>query len=167
MHRTRVSGFTLIELMVAIAIVAILAAIAFPSFKSTLQSNHVSTAANDLMASFSLARSEAIRSNRGGGICPSKDGAACGGAWNDGWLVWTDANRNGALDTGEPVVRYSQGKAKTLVSGGATVIAFDAQGRAIGGEKKINLKPSDGDTPARCLVMNATGQTRIEKAACT
>lgn len=166
MNSIRAKGFTLVELMTVIAVIAILTAMAFPSFLSSLRSNRVSTATNEVMASLALARSEAIRSARGGGVCTSADGNSCGGSWNDGWLVWTDNNGNGALDEGEPVIRYVQAKQKMTVAGSAAILAFDARGRSEAGIATIDLHPEDVATPARCIHLSATGQTRIEKEAC-
>src|SRR5690606_7896913 len=96
MSRRNFAGFTLLELMVVIAIAAILLALALPSFTSTLRSNRVATSTNELLATLSLARSEAVRNTRGAGVCTSADGGACGGDWDSGWLVWGDSNGNGA-----------------------------------------------------------------------
>ena len=130
------SGFTLIELMVTISVLAILLALGLPSFQSSLRSNRVATATNEMIASISLARSEAIRSTRGGGVCASADGAACGGTWSDGWLVWADANANGGLDAGETGLRYSRGDARLSASGPAAASACDARGRRRGGRRR-------------------------------
>ena len=75
MSKRQVTGFTLIELLVTISIMAILLTIALPSFQGSMRSNRVATTSNELLASLSLARSEAIRSTRGGGVCASADGA--------------------------------------------------------------------------------------------
>ncbi|MET0544497.1 MAG: GspH/FimT family pseudopilin, partial [Variovorax sp.] len=125
-------GFTLIELMVAIAVVAVLLAMALPSFRGTIRSNRLATTTNEFISSISLARSEAIRSSRGAAVCASTNGTACGGTWNDGWLVWTDVNGNAAIDTGETVVRYVQGHANLSLtaSGSATSIVFNGRGGA-------------------------------------
>src|SRR5690554_5417112 len=72
-------GVTLIELMVTLAVFAIGAAVAYPSFTSVIRSNRVATSTNNFIGAFNLARSEAIRSNRGGAVCPSADGEACFG----------------------------------------------------------------------------------------
>lgn len=167
MSAYRTTGFTLIELMVTIAVLAILTALAFPSFQGTLRSNRIATTTNELLASISMARSEAIRSTQGGGVCSSTDGKACGGDWNSGWLVWTDSNGNEKLDGTEPVIRYVQPKARLLVSGSATLIAFDSRGRSASGKQDISLQP-EGDIaePARCLRISPAGQTHIEKSAC-
>ena len=169
MSRQEITGFTLLELMVIIAILAILVTLALPSFQSTLRSNRVATASNELLASLSLARSEGIRSTRGGGVCTSANGTACGGNWNDGWIVWTDANGNGVLDEGETVTRYSAGKPQLQLGGSAaaTTIAFDGRGRIKGSSKPaINIAPKGAADPVRCINIGATGQVRMAKVAC-
>mgnify|MGYP003578936849 CR=1 FL=1 len=166
MSRSRSSGFTLVELMVAIAVLAILTTLALPSFQETLRSNRVATSSNELLTSFTLARSEAIRSTRGAGVCASADGATCGNDWNAGWLVWNDSDSDGALDAGENIVRYSQAKAQMALLGSVTSIAFDARGRASGGLQTIGVKPYGHDAPVRCVTVNATGQVKIGRAAC-
>ncbi|XDZ22993.1 GspH/FimT family pseudopilin [Xanthomonas hydrangeae] len=81
-------GFSLIEMMVTIAVLAIVMAIAFPNFTALLNSNRLSSAANELSASLQLARSEAVRSNASVTLCRSDNGASCasGGAWTR-WIV--------------------------------------------------------------------------------
>lgn len=166
MSKRQVAGFTLLELMITIAIAAILLAIALPSFQSSLRSNRVATATNEALASLSLARSEAIRNTRGAGVCASADGSSCGADWNSGWLVWSDADGDGVIDAGE-IVRYSQGKASVTMTGSAATLNFDRRGRASGGLQTISIAPSDATTPARCITINMTGQTRVAQAACS
>ena len=166
MHENRAKGFTLVELMIVVAVIAVLASMAFPSFQASIRSNRVATASNELLASLALARTEAIRSTRGGAVCTTTDGANCGGSWNDGWLVWTDTNGNQALDAGEPIVRHVQNSQKLAFNGSVNLIAFDNRGRSVAGAASIGLKPYDVATPARCINLSAAGQTRLEKAAC-
>ena len=98
-------GFTAIELMVTVAILAVLAAIAAPSFKPLIERWQVRQASEELQSTLYFARSEAIK--RGGGIViqrnASSDGCTTSSTdlWDCGWVVFADKNRNGTLDAGE------------------------------------------------------------------
>lgn len=170
MRRTHASGFSLIELMVTIAIVAILLAVAFPSFEGSLRSNRVATGTNELLASLSLARSEAIRNPAGAALCTSTDGAACGGDWNDGWLVWLDLNQNGEVNPGERVIRYVEGNDRLVLaavstSADPTLIQFDVRGRA-NDTYTIDLQPDNcptGQQLIREFTVNPTGQVTVDR----
>jgi type IV fimbrial biogenesis protein FimT len=99
------SGMTLLELLVMLAVSAILLTIGLPSFASLIHSNHVTSATNELVGSLHLARAEAIK--RGGRIviCPSATGVACSGAnWHQGWVMFYDQDNDAALDASETVV---------------------------------------------------------------
>lgn len=71
------AGFTLIELAVTIAVLAILLAIASPSFETLINQNRLGAASNQVIATLQTARVEAIRQNRKVMICDSADGAQC------------------------------------------------------------------------------------------
>jgi type IV fimbrial biogenesis protein FimT len=87
LHRAD-AGFTLIEMMVAIAIMAILLAIAVPSFREAGLSSELRSFSSDLLASANLARSEAIKRNAPVTLCVSAGGTSCGsGGWEQGWIV--------------------------------------------------------------------------------
>ena len=92
-------GFSLVELMVTLAVAAILVAIAAPSFASIFNSNRLSGAANEMVASLQVARMEAIRYNSRTVVCRSEDGLSCapGAVWN-GWVTLGDTDRDGAVD---------------------------------------------------------------------
>jgi len=174
-----VAGFSLIELMVTVAIVAVVATVAYPSFQGVLRSNRVATHTNQLMASLMLARSEATRNPTGAALCTSTNGASCGGGWNDGWMVWVDVDGDGTPDAGERVVRYTQGNPNLALSatalpaaGGASLIRFDARGRTVGAAQTytIDLQPSDcpsGQDMVRRLSIGATGQVQTTHRNCT
>lgn len=87
-------GFTLVELMVAIAVIAILLMIAVPSFQEAALGSQLRAVANDLVASTHLARSEAIKRNTAVTLCASADGQACDAdaSWREGWIVACRSN---------------------------------------------------------------------------
>lgn len=80
-------GFTLIELMVTIAVLAITLTIAAPSFQGLINSNRLVSQSNELVASLQLARSEAIRRNAKVEVCASSDGSTCD-TTSDTWTQW-------------------------------------------------------------------------------
>lgn len=177
-------GFTLVELMVTLAVLAILVGMSYPSFQRVIRSSRVTTVANELMASVALARSAAIRTSLGAGICKSNDQSSCGAAgvsWNDGWLVWEDSNRNGLKDSGETILSYTQGRSSLQMNGpandadasGATIsegITFDGRGRRRSGvDLQISIQPENCQATEqlrRVLTVNYSGQVRSERVAC-
>jgi type IV fimbrial biogenesis protein FimT len=176
------AGFTLTEVMVVVTIVAILVAIGLPGFQSSLRSNRVATAINTLTASVALARSEAIRSPGGAWLCSSRDGTLCDGDWNDGWIVWIDANEHDGIaqptGVGDEVIRRVQADGDIVISGSspagagaATSIRFDRHGRVASGnaQRVFDIEPVDcpaGNELHRTLTLALNGRVATTKGAC-
>jgi type IV fimbrial biogenesis protein FimT len=126
--RPRAAGFTLVELMVTVAIVAILSAIALPSFSTSIRNSRLASTTNEFIAGVNLARSEAVKSNRIGQICASSDGATCGTDWSAGWIVWADADGDGVPQAGE-IRRHQQAlNGLTVASSSVARFTFTARG---------------------------------------
>jgi type IV fimbrial biogenesis protein FimT len=87
--RSAERGLTLIELMISVAVLAILLGIAVPSFTNATLGSRLSSHASKLVAGAALARSEAIKRNAVVAMCASADGATCAssGGWQQGWIV--------------------------------------------------------------------------------
>ena len=94
------SGFSLIELMVTIAIVSILLTLGVPSFSAVLRNITLTTQANNFVAAINLARSEAIRRNTAVTLSATASNITQH-HWESGWQIWVDSNGNGTLDNGE------------------------------------------------------------------
>lgn len=104
-------GFSLIELLVSLAILGILLAVSLPNFQDTIESNVTNSQAKLFITTLNLARSEAIKRGRNVGICPSNDGLDCDAAsWSTGWVVFVDVNgdsdgASGSIDGGDIIIR--------------------------------------------------------------
>jgi type IV fimbrial biogenesis protein FimT len=138
-HRDRslhAAGFTLIELMVTVAVVVILLVVAVPSFNNATLGGKLASYANSLAASAYLARSEAMKRNAAITLCASSDGTSCAasGGWDQGWIVMCPSD-----------------DAVTCTSGGAGSIVFQRQAALAGGLKVIE------DGVARSLTFPPTG----------
>lgn len=157
-------GFTLIELMVALAIFAIITGLAAPSFVEMLRSNRIATASNELLVALQLARSEAIKQRRQIIVC-RRDGAgtACvnDGDWSGGWLVGAARGGNNSLDVGDPVdvIRvWDEPSGDLAVTGIAAGLVFEPDGRRVAAVD-INLNVSVAGV-TRTVTISPTGRAR-------
>jgi type IV fimbrial biogenesis protein FimT len=103
-----VSGFTIIEFLVVMLIVAIIAAIGLPSFKYVTTSNRISTEVNNLLGDMRYARTEALKDGLPVTVCASTNPyTACStsNSWETGWIVFADPNNTQAMATGQLPLR--------------------------------------------------------------
>ena len=172
-------GFTLIEMMVTITVLAILIALVTPSFRGVLRDNRAATQANALVGSLMLARTEAIKRNAPVVICRSNDGESCAGSeWEDGWIVWPDTNRSGTLnpDDGDGIPEAGEEmilQVEAALAGGfdltatGSAITYRPDGSIAGAADAFELVPPGGDTAhGRCLEIDTTGRPKVTKGAC-
>jgi len=105
----RQRGLTLIELMFAITVLAILLGIGAPSFVDFVRDNRVTALTNDLVTATALARSEASKRGLPVSVCPSANAVACSGAtdWAVGWIVFTDTGVAGAVDGTDEILQVA------------------------------------------------------------
>lgn len=173
MSLRRSKGFTLVELMVTIAVLAVLVAIAFPSFRGVMRNNQVASANNEVLGLFSLARSEGLRNNRGAGVCASTSGSACDGSWGDGLMAYSDLDGDGSFGGGDTVLRFVQIRPALTVTSAASASSgfiFDSRGRSRAtANQSITITPSACKTgePRRTLTVNLSGQVRVLQDTCS
>ena len=170
--RTQVRrGFTLVELMVSTAIVAILVGIAIPSFNSITLGAKLTSYANNLVASALLARSEAIKRNAVVSMCVSPTGTVCGtGGWEQGWIVMCKTTDNIICDPlgSSTIVIQSQPAMssgwKITESSTQTVIAYQPTGTGANAAtlKVCRYTPSIGDAE-REVKISSTGRPSVAK----
>lgn len=165
---------TLIELLVAIALVALITAIGIPSYQSITTSSRMASELNSLVGDLQYARAEAVKRGQNVTVCPSTNGTACAttSAWQGGWIVFPDPNNNQTVDTGETVLRYQTAfsSADTLVGkNNLQFITFNGTGFSLpasgSADRQITLNDAANDTSRRsCVIINSAGHLDVENA---
>ncbi len=171
-------GFTLIEMIVTMAVAAILLTVAVPSFKYVTNNNRMSAENNGLLGDLQFARAEAIKEGRTVTVCVSANGTTCANSttWQSGWIVFSDPTNVGVVDAGESILRVQHtfsGSDSFAASNNVSAITFNRDGYAIGiaNGTLITLHDSSNTSAwTRCLSVNLSGQLTTllyDGAVCT
>lgn len=168
------AGVTLIELLVAISILAILLTIGVPSFRDFFVENRVKAVTTDFLSSLNLARSEAIK--RGGRVvvCKSSNPTAANptcssGAWSQGWVVFVDVNNNAVRDAGETVLQAKSTVGQvTITDNFSTYISFTATGstKTIAGAFQAGTVTVCSSPSQQQVIINNRGRIQVQKGTC-
>lgn len=175
--RKRASGVTLIELMVTISIAVITITIAVPSFQGVITRNRIASFTNQLVQSFHLARSEAIKRGRNVIVCPSNstndaDPTCDGTAWTDGWIIYLDQDGDSSFNNDDVLIRVGQLGAvpvQITTSEFADGIEFRPTGQA---HKLAEMTTGSGSfilclpPEQRTIEVTPTGRIRLDKGSC-
>jgi type IV fimbrial biogenesis protein FimT len=159
--RRRIPGFTLIEMMIVLVIVAVLLMIALPSFNVLSLRTKLKSHANDMVASVYLARSEAIKRNATMTMCiANSDGDDCAGAgdWDQGWIV---------MDPNDLVIKWQQAASSDIkVFGLSSIDTLTFQPSGLTSTAATiylcPVKPTSG-VEERQVLVSATGRPRVDR----
>lgn len=144
-------GFTIIELMVTIAILGVLLSLAAPSFSTLIENQRAKSAAADLYASLVRARSEAVKRNTSMTLSPKS------ADWKSGWQIM-DPTSGAAIE--------DHGEIRGLSLAGPDSVTYRSSGR-ISGNTQINFNLSGNhSSSARCIYLDLSGRPAIRTGAC-
>ena len=163
----KTNGFTLIELMVVLALVAIILSLAAPSFMNIIANNRVASVANELVTALNVGKSEAVRTGEHTVLCKSPDGVQCdtSASWSDGWLLFQDTDNNQAVNDGERIIRVGRAPDSRLDLDfyTANYIGFNPNGRTVMNENgHFCIRNTWDDTNSRAVVVTMAGHIRTE-----
>lgn len=156
-RKSREAGFSLVELMVTVTVLALLMGIGIPTFRDVSLGSRLSAAANDLLASIQLARSEAIKRNLTVTVCASSDGATCAasGGWQQGWII---------VDSGATLIQRQAALPAGYVmsqAGGVVPLRFEPIGIGSTAATVTVCRDDPPGTQERVLSVSAAGTARV------
>lgn len=169
--QTKQSGFTLVELMVTLAVAGILMSVAIPNYQTFILNSRISAQANDFMAAIGMARSEAIKRATRVSICKKasnfNDRCTTSGDWAQGWIIFTDGSTVGTIDGADVIIQVRGPLAGTnTFIGNTNVVDFIAYGASGFGTLAGTVSlcpPSPAAVVGRDIVISNTGRARVQK----
>jgi type IV fimbrial biogenesis protein FimT len=153
-------GFTIIELMVTLAVAGMLTAMAVPAFNNFVLNDRDIGQINSLVASLNYARNEAIKLNNGGvQVCTSVDGLNCNGgtAWNNGWIVTETLPNAGAATVVQYVPAFTGSNTVKVGAPTQTGVTFSSSG-LVNQALTVQICDTRGPAYSRDVEVNATGR---------
>jgi type IV fimbrial biogenesis protein FimT len=164
MKRWSGKGFTALELMVAMAVVAILLSAGVPALRNYSWNLRMKTAMDALQTDLKLARGRAISHNTRTIICPASGAGDCSGsiAWQDGWILFADLNNDQRRQTGEPLIRHASATENLEISSSASrsYLRFYPNGTAPGSNTSILFCDRRGAAYAGVITVSNSGRIR-------
>lgn len=161
-------GLTLVELIITLAIASILLTLAIPNFRSLIRETAITTTVNRMVAHLHLARSESVKRQQRSILCPSRDGKQCldDYQWHYGFILFTDLNRNGAIDDDDPVLRVHQADnsgIRIITSTGRRQLTYRPDGTSTGSNATFSFCDTEEIARPRAIIVSNTGRPRLSK----
>lgn len=170
----RESGLTVIELMVALAIIAVILTSAVPALGRMIQEQRVTAATNQLVAHLQYARHEAVFRGVHVAACPSTNGVQCtgGNRWDQGFIVYADPDNSRQPGSIDDILRVvGTDELLLLHSAGRTRVRFQAHGGAYGTNLTIRVCDRNQQASPRAVIVSNPGRIRstrdVDPAECT
>ncbi|OYW37478.1 MAG: pilus assembly protein [Hydrogenophilales bacterium 12-61-10] len=167
-------GFTLVELLLTLAVAGILLAIAIPSYGFLVDAGRLSAVTNDLVSALHLARSESIKRKQRVTVCKTGNAMALtpacdpGASWHQGWLIFVDDGTRGVIDAGDRLLRI-QGEAAAIITANnfSSFISYLPNGVSQGANNlatgTLHLCVAGKQ---RDIIINNTGRPRLANNTC-
>jgi type IV fimbrial biogenesis protein FimT len=163
--RQRLRGFTLTELMICLALLAILLGLALPGFASIVERVRIINSFHALTASLMSARMAAIARGAPVTVCPSADGRHCRTdlVWDEGWLVYLDPGREGQPGHADAILRHESGPGRGIMirsTQGRHRVRYQPSGWS--GGNNLTLRVCAGPLPRHAgdVIVNLAGRPR-------
>lgn len=168
-------GLSLIELLLVVAIVAVLTAVAAPNLQGTVQDTRLVSAAGAVLNGIQLARAEALMRNGAVSLCPSdvaRSGVPrCTGSYTDGWMIFANADRDAVFQPGSDEVLHVSGglprgfsvNNRTGKRPATALINYLPDGTS---HRNLTLQvcpPEDTPGDSLSVVLNIVGRARLER----
>ena len=156
-------GYTLYELVMTLALVAVLVGLGLPSFAGLAARSRIHAEVNALFHAIHLARKESIMRRRVVSLCPSRDGVSCnpGRDWSNGWLMFENGDRDSPpeRDPGEPLLQVHRVDPEIRITANRSGFTLRAtQKRATNGTLVVCDRANRA--PPTALVISYTGRPR-------
>jgi type IV fimbrial biogenesis protein FimT len=174
---TNSKGFTLLELMIVITILGIASALAFPGLQTMIANNRIQSSASDFVAALQFAKAEAVARVSPMTLCKSADLTGCtdNGGWQQGWIVFSDANGDAGVTAGDgDAVLLSHAALDPKITFGGTAgvsdfITLRQSGTSSITTVEVLIMCDDRgfDRNARGILITITGRGSVMKAADT
>ena len=161
-------GYTLIEILVSLLIVAIVGGIAVPSFNTMINKNTQTSSLNTFIGSLHFARSEAVKRSRQVVLCPSTDKLRCNFAhnWDSGWIAFIDSDQDISRDVDEEVIKIENGFSNGYTLKGSADVADYIRFRGDGFTRESGefvICDPRGSGSAKVVIVSISGKTRTSE----
>lgn len=162
----RETGHSVIQMLMVLAVLALLAGMSLPAFSGLLDRVRADRVRMQLLSAFAAARSTALARRQPVSVCASDDGARCTADWSAGWLVFLDPDWTGQPSSPGAVLHYQAGTGATRVtataSAGRSALRYTAAGRSHG--SNLTIVVCVGGRRRATVIVNNSGRARSQTA---